>query len=571
MVAVSGVTLPDTIGDEVSFKAWLRDLRLRDFALLFGHIYEPELGRFEQWNPWPGVRGYPGQPEMFDALEDSVIFWLLKTRQIAATTAVALLQCKIGLTEERALMLEFNKDEKASKAVLAEKVKPHLEALKMVKAFDGGPLPWPRWEIGKEEIWFEGDNVIQAMASTGAGAISRVPRHQHWDEVREYETEMAAEMYASSLPLLNKGAQLALTSTNKPGTWFSKMSQLAVQDWREQIGRPHIEGRDERGVPLDRGGPAVQLRVMPKVTFMFMPYDVRPDRRVPGWYDEMKATSQDDVRFRREFCGCPEDVFLTREGLVFPSFKDRNTAAPAHMAHGLRWSDGDELWLVYDHGRSKSHPALCWFVHYRPSIDHAHVFDEVFADEDPELPDVARSMLSALEYWWSEGAPGITKAVGDVTGKEFSRRQQETKSIAECLEEEMGVHWEPARKQDKEGSLEAARTRVFHGRFTIDPKRCPNSVRMLQEHKFKEGTDQPSEVFDEAADLLRYLSHEFVGQAAAAAKTPLEQMLERARKREERRGGAGLNAGMGAWVGGRSEWGIGDVGGTVGRVGFYDK
>lgn len=568
----TGVRLGDDITDEVSFKEWLKGLRLRDFALLFGHIWEPELGRFAPWNPWPGVRGYPGQPEMFDALEDAEIFWLLKTRQIAATTAVALLQCKIGLTEDKALMLEFNKDEKASKAVLAEKVKPHLEALKLVKAFDGGPLPWPKWDIGKEEIWFEGDSVIQAMASTGAGAISRVPRHQHWDEVREYEYEMAAEMYTSALPVLNKGAQLALTSTNKPGTWFSKMSQLAVQDWRDIIRRPHIEGRDERGVPLDRGGGAVRLRVMPKVTFMFLPYDVRPDRRAPGWYDSMRATNQDDVKFRREMCGCPEDVFLTREGLVFPSFKTRNTLLPEHLATGLHWNSGDELWLFYDHGRSKTHPALCWFVHYRPTLDHAHCFDEVFADEDPELPDVAREIMERLDHWWALGAPGLTRAVGDVTGKEFSRRQQLTKSIAECLEEEMSIHWDPAQKQDKEGSLEAARSRVFHGRFTIDPKRCPNSVRMIQEHKFKEGTDQPSEVFDEPTDLLRYLSHEFVGQTAGAPKSPYEAMMERAKRREERRGVGGLNAGMGTWLGGRGQWGIlseAADGGGAGKVGFY--
>jgi intein/homing endonuclease len=919
--------LPEDVGDSLSFKKWLRDLRLRDFALLFGHIWEPELGRFEPWTPWPGVRGYPGQPEMFDALETAEIFWLLKTRQIAATTAVALLQVKIGFSEEKALMLVFNKDEKAAKAMLAEKVKPHLQSLELIRAPDGGSLPWPAYEIGKEEIWFEGDSVIQAMASTASGAISRVPRHQHWDEVREYEGETAAEMYASNLPVLNKGAQLALTSTNKPGTWFSKMSQTATMDWRDIIGKPHIEGRDERGVPYDRGGPAVRLRVMPKVTFMFMPYDVRPERRADGWYSEMQATYQDDAKFRREFCACvvgdtkistdvgivdikyasgakrcesgaisrwfvrepspvlriktlagreltathdhpikmadgrfvnmgdvvvgdvvelrppmfsservfvkwrepkfvehsfeidedfglllgffmgdgcynrammsiacsardpdvvevvsdlmlryvgrsnkyeisvrngkagcievrcgcvamlepltqidavyrnssglikrnvsvppvifkspksvvrqflrglfesdgentaggvrfstnkekfaqdvqmlllgfgvtstiterkrrdrvtkkqyawyqiyvttaasevfmreigfvgarksertfnvvhklgrkrmpvgmtdeiisiedaglaetyditvpesgvfsangilthncPEDTFLTREGLVFPSFKARNTVLPAHLDGGLRWNSGDEFWLFYDHGRTKSHPALCWFIHYRPTLDHAHCFDEVYADEDPELPEVAASIMEKLEYWWREGAIGLTGAVGDVTGKEFSRRQQLTRSIAECLEEEMGIHWDPAFKHDFEGSLELARTRVFHGRFTIDPKRCASSIKQLTEHKFKDGTDRPSETMDESTDVLRYLSHKFVGQAAEASKGPLEKMLERAARREEQRAGAGLNAGMGSWLGGRGEWSVGvpSLDQSTPTVGFY--
>ncbi len=177
--------------------------------------------------------------------------------------------------------------------------------------------------------------------------------------------------------------------------------------------------------------------------------------------------------------------------------------------------------------------------------------DEVFADEDPELPDVARAIMDKLEFYWKGTAPGIYKAVGDVTGKEFSRRQQLTKSIAECLEEEMGVHWEPANKQDKEGSLEMARMRVRHGRFTIDPKKCADSVRMLLEHKFKEGTDMPSEVFDEPTDLLRYFSHEVQGEAAAEDKTPIELMLAKAARKEEARLGAGLNAGMGSWLGQR--------------------
>src|SRR5690606_15506255 len=154
------LVLDQEVGTTVPFRQWLRSLSLRDFCLLYGHMWEPELGAFDRWKLWTGVRGYPGQPEMLDALETAEILWLLKTRQIAGTTAAALLMVKIGLNEENALQLVFSKDMVASKAVLAEKVKTHLDALTLLRAPDGGSLPWPKWGIGKEVIEFEFGNSI---------------------------------------------------------------------------------------------------------------------------------------------------------------------------------------------------------------------------------------------------------------------------------------------------------------------------------------------------------------------------------------------------------------------------
>jgi len=517
--------IPQEVGGTIKFTDWIRSLSLREFHHLYARLWSQERLQYEKWVLWEGQRGWPGQGEMLDAIELSIILHLFKTRQIAATTAYAMYMAKLCISEEKTLCLIFNKDMPTAKATLKERVKPCLDALALLRAPDGGTLPWPRWEINTEFVDFDGDARIEAKPSTSSGAISRTPRVNLWDEVREFEDEQASEMLTSILPTLHQNAQLGQISTNKPGTWWSKRSAKMLTEFREVTGT--VQGGAGHG--------AIRLPSMPKVTFMFIPADVVPERRDEAWVKSEKATYDSEAKFTRENPRDPEEAFLTNEGLVLPSFASKCKKIPAHLARGISWWPGDEFRLYYDHGRTEGHPAVCWFVHYRPKIDHMHVFAEVFR-RGSELPDTAAEIKEKVELWWKQGAPSVTKAVGDVTGKEFSRRQQETRNIKECLEEEieLGITWEPAWKQDSEASLELFRQRTFHGRFTIDPANCKSSVYQLENIKFKKDSDDPSDKEDEGLDLGRYASHDLQGEGTPPPETYVEKLLAAAFRGRDR-------------------------------------
>ncbi len=462
-----------------------------------------------KWALWEGIERdgvkYSGQPEMLAAFERAKIAWLAKARQLGGSEGAALYAVYLCIKYPKTLVIVLSKDHSAAEAFLVKRVKSKLDGMLMMNdplgkpwpfADAGGILPWRCKADGNcvidGSVQFYNESEIIALSSENSGVRSYTPRLVIFDEAATYSTSDAENIWSSIMGVMNDGAQIIVISTGVAGSWYNKMTKILIG-----------------------GG-------IPEAELIFLPDDIRPGHDDEWRVAQLKTYGGDTVKMNREHPQIIEHLFSTNDGLVISSWEES-----VHVGSlPLDWIQGCEFYLVYDHGKTRGHPAVCWFVWYNRYDDMVYVFDEVF-ERGKELTYVGPRIRDKLAYYYAQGAPVLTAAIADTAI--FS--DLGVKTVAAVLIEETGINWTRAFKHDKKHSLELLQQRFFRNKIKLHPKLRGNaedggSIVQLESLSYKPGKDLPMEIEDDAIDLGRYLC----AQLERGDRPPEESVLQRSLK-----------------------------------------
>lgn len=460
--------------DRVLFAPWLQGLALSAFINAFLHI--KFRGQVVKWVL------YPLQRKMCEALDAAAtvreaVFWLLKARQVGGTEIIAawcILKCMAfpGYT-----ILVLSKNGGAAQKFITRKIIPLLDRL-----YKYAPhLPWPSYTRTKNLIQFGNGSWLEAINSADHAGRGETVDAVIMDEAGAGEFKHhAEEIYQSVQGATEHGSSafMVVMGTSAPGTWFNIKSEEYNRD----------------------PGPGVY--------FWFLAMSVFPwrDRSTPegaAWW-AAKVRRLGEVGAKQEYPSTPEDAFLSKSGFVFATFE---TPKGRHV----RRIDLDWTWLyllVYDHGRTKEHPAILWHTLYGRHINHWHVFAEQAWDKGQGLLEICRDMVDFRNKLKAELAaqqkvlPKPARLIADTAITNDDGRQ----TIRDIIHRKAGYYFQPAMKHDKKVSLDFFIARIDEDKFSIDPD-CTLSIYQISHLLWSDKKSQygkPDEVQDDAPDLGRY-------------------------------------------------------------------
>lgn len=479
-----------------------------DYCIAFGTLrVEKPDGSFGYmpWEFWEGYNGEPGQLDVAEVIEFCQVFWTPKARQKGISEIWSLYAKYILEKEPGSQAKVFSAGSKQSKEFLEERFARKVYGCEEVYP----DIPFPKWEIGRDRADCENGSYINIFSSDNAGARGGSQRLTLFDEAREYSDKDFKDMLQAIFPALRGRNQLAVVSSGKPGSAFNSRVKKLMK------------------LPSSRSSIWKSEGIKNSTGMIFLNDFLDPEHRSQAWRDnELNQNFDGDkVRFGSEYPETIMDIFQSHEGLVIGSLGNHH-----FKPHEIIWGKGMENYIVYDDGHTKEHPALAWFVNYNRYLDFAYVYDEIYL-EAKDFPVIAKELVEKIKFWRGRGFPK-PECLGDVAGKGNG-----TKDIAWVMREEtkllgMELHFNGVIKSDKAGSLLLLQNRFFHGKILIDPK-CTNSRHQLETWRYEEGTDKPSEKFDEAGDIGRYLCNRLT--KGEVPKEPTYEELQQERIKEFRR------------------------------------
>ncbi len=485
----------------MNINQFIGTLNFMQFHELFGTMWSKDEGRFLKWELWAGTYRdgiqYAGQHEMLHDFEAQEISWLAKARQLAGSEGAATYAIYLCLKYSNSLVTVFSKDYPAAEAFLAERVKMKLDGMLLVRDPAGNPWPWRDsagglpWRTKLDgncvidgAVKFFNGSSIEAFSSDNTGPISRSPRLVILDEARTYAKGDAEEIWSGILGALNPPMQVIVISTGKAGTWYNEMT-----------------------LDIDAGK-------VPGVKVTFLPDDIRPGHDAEWRVKRLGQLKGNVSRLKREHPLVLKDIFATSEGMVIGSW-DKDV----HVGElPLEWGPGDEFIIGYDHGHTKTHPAVALFCCYNRYEDFLYVFDEVFV-RGRELVEISKEIREKYEFYLRQGAPRVS-ALADTAI--FS--DNGVKSIADTLIEETGIAFARAWKHDKDHSTDVMQTRFFHRTIMISPT-CQGTIKQVSSWLYKEGKDKPVEIEDDSQDVIRYICMHIEKGPKPVEETVLQKSL----------------------------------------------
>ncbi len=492
----------------MTISEFIASLTFMQFVELFGTMWIQKQSKFMKWALWDGVYRdgvqYMGQREMLEAYERNKITWLAKARQLGGSEGAALYAIYLCLKFPKTQVLVISKDNPGSEIFLAKRVKSKLDGMLLMLDPDGHAWPWKAaggnlpWRTKPDGdcvidggVWFFNGSEIIALSSDGSGGRGYTPRLVIFDEAGTYAMAHAETLWSSLQGSLNDDAQIIVISTGVAGSWYNKMTKLL------------IEGE------------------MPDVELVFLPDDTRPGHDAEWRRVKLLYYGGDTVKMKREHALVVEDLFSNNEGLVIGSWDE-----DVHVGvEELTWRAGDEFYMIYDHGKTRAHPAVCWFVRYNRYDDKAYVFDEVF-ERGKELTYVGPKIKEMYEFYSAQGAPRVTCIADGAIFNDLGM-----KTVAMVLAEETGLNWTKAFKHDKKQSLEWLQQRFFRNGILLHPKlrgtvEDGGSIKQLESWAYKPGKDVPMELEDDAGDVGRYFCAMVEKGVRPVEETVLEKSLK---------------------------------------------
>jgi hypothetical protein len=234
-------------------------------------------------------------------------------------------------------------------------------------------------------------------------------------------------------------------------------------------------------------------------------------------YNRDLAQAADEYLFKQQRPLTPEDAFLARSGLIFPTFDDRPIVNGArnkktHVKTFFpRFDLGYQHLLGYDPGYS--HESVLLFALYDPVKDHMYIYDELVWIGDP-ISDRIKEANDRLEYWrnWcfnntiSEYSP--YHAIADTSINREGKTEWR-------LWDEGGITFVNAIKEDRDGSRVLLQNRFHLNNITIHDS-CVTTIRQVKNLRWKPGVqirgvmikkDVVQEYENDAYDVLRYLEN----------------------------------------------------------------
>jgi hypothetical protein len=504
----------------IKFLAWLGLMSVVQFHAFCGMLWDKPSKRFLKWHLWKGVRGYPGQREALESFQTHKITWAAKARQLGLSEMAAFYAIYVALTEPKSEIIIISKKLPDAKYFLKRRVLHKLLAAYALEMEPGKKFPWPEYTDNTDTgiIKFANGSWIEAASSDNEEVRSRSPRLVIFDEIRSYSHENAEELWSAILPAIENDpkAQAIAISTAKFGTWFNDMTK------------------------------EIMPGKIPDIHFLFLPDDIHPMRTKEWRVRAKKKWIGGDTLFRREHPMEPGDMFISREGAVWPTFDPK--PGGKHI-NEVTLNFNHTFGVAYDHGRQ--HPAVFLFWLHSKYDDHLYIFDEVFC-RGMDLPDVCFAIREKLNFYkkYHNSPPPQVKIADSAC---FNKTGVQT--VSDVLRNILGMAFSPsAGKNDMEGSIDLVSTRFSMAQITIDP-RCEQTIKQIENLRWKNTSEEskkekPVDIEDDAPDLIRYISIRLRGAVKQKPKVPtLEDQLnaqaERQRLNRERRDRAFMPDGQG--------------------------
>ena len=350
----------------VHAKDLFRDMPLEVFIEDFMTIESTEEETMGQQVPW---KLWPKQRQLCRWIETEQFGFLAKARQRGGSEIFAAYCIKVFLSEIKAEILVFSRGEDDARYFLEKRVKTKLGALPhIINAAGDEIIIWPKITPETFKVSNSYGAIISAISSHPDAGSGHTARLVILDEAEKIED--APAIWTAVKPAVSQNARgqlFALSTGQKHGTWFKKR----IKDL--------YDGK-VKGISLH-----------------FLGWDSDP-KCDEAWYAEEMTQWDSEVDMRCTYPARIEDIFLSKEGKVFPHFDP--VVGGKHVWNFEERFKLSELWkmdmyLAYDPGFDP-HPAAFLLCLYDRFVDTLYIMDEIVLVGVP-IADMAKKIKDKVQ------------------------------------------------------------------------------------------------------------------------------------------------------------------------------
>ena len=446
----------------------VKGMTFEEFLDVFGVIEDAETRVVDKLELWDAQRGF------VNWLDGSWTKGLcLKARQLGISTIAGLYCIYMMLKVEGSQGLVISKDDDAAKYFLEFKVSSIYKKLPRI---DG--ITWPAIvKDSANRFTISTGSFTGALPATGSGSAGYVASYVLSDEAGLVDGNNAskgglAEVVTNVGATVEKsGGKVVYFGTAKRGSYFNKMVEKS------------IAGK------------------MPSTEFFFLNAKSDPNR-TDEWLEQEKELYPSEADFLSQFPQKPEDVLMSRDGLVFDMFDPMEGGG--HVFANVKAELTLPTYFILDHGYS--HPSVLLWCAYDITKDMVYVLGER-RWEKTSVPEIARDIHAIKnklpkipETWLADSA------IFNETG---------VNSVANVYREH-GIKWSKTYKHNglslTDGSLGMLASRFMKHTVQISSV-CKKLIWELSNWEWsvkRDGTDtnKPKDIHDDGIDCLRYLCAE---------------------------------------------------------------
>jgi len=466
----------------------IKSMSLSTFIETFLHLWDTKTLEYEPWKLWPK------QTPICDLLDKSQKLFWPKARQVGGSQIAAALAVKVALQEPNSEIVIISKQDKKARYFFKKRVLPLLKTLPgkgLIKGIDG--FEWGEWKVGATGVVFANGSTIECVATEDDAARGNSARLVIMDEAGTMQH--AGDIWKAASPSIEQvyGGQIVVISNSKSGSWFNNMLKK-------------INSGKTKGVDI-----------------YFMNLWTEPKRTVE-WAEMRKTQFDNEVDFYVEYPETLEQMFLKREGFVYPTFDAQENGRHVYT-FDTDWSM--RLMYGYDHGFD--HFAVFLMSLYDQYQDHLYIFDEMFCSQK-DVYEVSILINEKIKYWKERGMPEPWKKIAD--SSIFAERGQ--KSVSDLIRAYTKLNFQKSIKHNEEGSTALLRSRFTKNQISFHP-RCYETIRQHRDLMFT-AAGKPSDRDNDSPDILRYECAELKQE---------DKPQEKPKRRHYNRGleGGGINPG----------------------------
>jgi hypothetical protein len=465
-----------------------RDMPLELFITDWMSMQDEATGEMVPFKLWPKQR------ELCRWIEATKVGLVAKGRQLGGSEVFSAYINKILVSEKKAEILVFSRSEDDAKYFLERRVASKMRAWPHVHLNGVEMVIWPKIQI-ETFVAATGIGAKASVLSSNPDAGSGMTvRFVLLDEMEKLP--FAAQNWTAVEPTTEKnprGQLFGLSSGQKAGTYF-KEKLKTVHDYNIQ---------ENAAVNPAKAHP---------ISLFFMPWHADP-LRDQAWYRKTRLKYDNDVDMKATHPDTIEDLFLSKQGKVFPHFDPQNGGRHVwdfEEKLGMGRLRGMDLLTAYDPGFV--HPAAFLVSFYDRFADILYIFDEIVVRQT-ELPVIGGMIKDKMD---ALGLPPKTNLAdtalfkrGGVGGK---------KTEGDVLNQVTGMRFKGAAKADANGSRELLSRRLAEKKIVFHP-RCQVTIKQMQDWLYDDN-GVPVDVGDDCIDDLRYLCAEVWPDKKAPPKEP---------------------------------------------------
>lgn len=427
---------------------------------------DPETDSLSQmpWHLWPK------QKLLCRWIEENRFGFLAKARQRGGSEIFAAYAMKVFLSEVKAEILVFSRGEDDARYFLEKRVKSKLAALPKIYNNKGEEcVIWPKITPETYKVSSSYGSSISAISSHPDAGSGHTARLVILDEAEKIED--AAAIWTAVKPAVSqnpKGQLFALSTGQKHGTWF------------KQYIKKLYDGK-VRGIALH-----------------FLGWDADPKCN-KEWYAEEMTQWDSEVDMRCTYPSIIEDIFLSKEGKVFPHFD--NKEGGRHVFDFEKRFKQSELWgmdmyLAYDPGFDP-HPAAFLLCMYNRYSDVLYVMDEIVL-VGIEIAEMGKKIKNLVQSKPARPKKAVVDTYANRTGGAGGKITER-----KILNEVTGINFVGANKADADGSRQLLSKRMSDNKLVVHP-RCTKTRGQLEDWVWGDN-GKPVDEGDDTIDDLRYI------------------------------------------------------------------